>query len=73
MFDSFNIYIGTKCILHSTGEKIDLISTLSTGIGIPLCLLATFLVDSRGTKKGIHVGASLTIIGKLRKFENTKF
>jgi len=48
-----------------TGEKIDLISTLSTGIGIPLCLLATFLVDSRGTKKGIHVGASLTIIGEV--------
>ena len=73
MFNSFNIYNCTKYILHSTGEKIDLISTLSTGIGIPLCLLATFLVDSRGTKKGIHVGASLTIIGKLRKFENTKF
>ena len=46
------------------GEKIDLISTLSTGIGIPLCLLATFLVDSRGTKKGIHIGAALTILGK---------
>jgi hypothetical protein len=29
-----------------------------------LCLLATFLVDSRGTKKGIHTGAALTIIGK---------
>jgi len=49
---------------HQSGEKIDLISTLSTGIGIPLCLMATFLVDSRGTKKGIHVGAALTIIGE---------
>ena len=66
------MYNCTKYILHCTGEKIDLISTLSTGIGIPLCLLATFLVDSRGTKKGIHVGASLTIIGNFRKFENTK-
>ena len=73
MFQGLDIHKCTKYILHSTGEKIDLISTLSTGIGIPLCLLATFLVDSRGTKKGIHVGASLTIIGKLIKFENIKF
>ena len=51
-------------IIFFQGEKIDLISTLSTGIGIPLCLMATFLVDSRGTKKGIHTGAVLTIIGK---------
>lgn len=49
---------------NQSGENIDLISTLSTGIGIPLCLLATFLVDSRGTKKGIHTGAALTIIGE---------
>ena len=48
-----------------TGEKIDLISTLSVGVGIPSVILATLLVDFRGTKESIRCAALLTIIGEL--------
>ena len=48
-----------------TGERIDLISTLSVGIGIPSVILATLLVDFRGTKESIRCAAFLTIIGEL--------
>ena len=48
---------------NQTGEVIDMIPTLSTGTGIPLALIATYLVDSRGIKTGIHTAAVLTAIG----------
>ena len=48
---------------NQTGERIDVIPTFSTGVGIPLALFATYLVDSQGIKIGIHIAAVLTAIG----------
>ena len=49
---------------NQTGEALDMIPTLSTGTGIPLALIATYMVDSQGIKTGIHIAALLTAIGQ---------
>jgi len=48
-----------------SGEELDLIPTVSYGAGIPTCLIATYLIESRGLKAGIKIGAWLTGIGGL--------
>ncbi len=45
------------------GEAMDLIPTLSYGLGVPCCVLATYVVDRFGLRAGIHVGGGLTGIG----------
>lgn len=54
-----------------TGERMDLIPTVSYGLGIPCCLLATYVVERLGLKTGLHIGGSLTGIGGLMCFLST--
>ncbi len=46
------------------GEKMDLIPTVSYGLGVPCCLLATYVVERFGLRIGLHIGGVLTGIGK---------
>ena len=48
-----------------TGDQLDMIPTVSYAAGIPTCLLATYLVESRGLKSGIWIGSVLTGLGGL--------
>ena len=43
---------------------MDLIPTLSYGLGVPCCLLATYVVERHGLKNGLQIGGFLTGIGK---------
>lgn len=47
-----------------TGERMDLIPTVSYGLGVPCCLVATYVVENYGLRTGLHIGGSLTGIGK---------
>lgn len=48
-----------------TGDQLDWIPTVSYAAGVPTCLLATYLVESRGLKTGIQIGSYLTGLGGL--------
>ena len=48
-----------------TGEQLDLIPTVSYAAGVPTCLIATYLIESRGLKAGVKIGAYLTGVGGL--------
>jgi len=48
-----------------TGEELDLIPTVSYAAGVPTCLIATYIIESRGLKTGVKIGAYLTGIGGL--------
>ena len=48
-----------------TGEQLDLIPTVSYAAGVPTCLIATYLIESRGLKTGVKIGAYLTGVGGL--------
>ena len=43
---------------------MDLIPTVSYGLGVPCCLIATYIVENYGLKTGLHIGGSLTGVGK---------
>jgi hypothetical protein len=49
---------------NQTGDRMDLIPTVSYGLGVPCCLLATYVVERFGLRTGLHIGGSLTGIGK---------
>ena len=36
-----------------SGEELDLIPTVSYAAGVPTCLIATYLIESRGLKTGV--------------------
>ena len=44
-------------------DKMDLLSIVSAGVGIPCCLLATYVVEKFGLRSTIHIGGVLTGIG----------
>lgn len=48
-----------------SGERMDLIPTVSYGLGVPCCLLATYVVERFGLRVGLHIGGVLTGIGGL--------
>jgi len=48
-----------------SGEELDLIPTISYAAGIPTCLIATYLIEAKGLKYGIKIGAYLTGFGGL--------
>jgi len=48
-----------------TGEELDLIPTVSYAAGVPTCLVATYIIETRGLKTGVKIGAYLTGIGGL--------
>jgi len=48
-----------------TGEQLDLIPTVSYAAGVPTCLIATYVIESRGLKDGVKIGAYLTGVGGL--------
>jgi len=48
-----------------SGEELDLIPTISYAAGVPTCLIATYIIESRGLKTGVKIGAYLTGIGGL--------
>ena len=48
------------------GERMDLIPTVSYGLGIPFCIIATYVVERFGLKVGLHIGGFLTGIGELQ-------
>jgi len=43
---------------------MDLIPTVSYGLGVPCCLIATYVVENYGLRTGLHIGGSLTGIGQ---------
>jgi len=47
-----------------SGKSMDLIPTVSYGLGVPCCLIATYIVEKYGLKTGLHIGGFLTGIGK---------
>ena len=47
-----------------SGDKMDLIPTVSYGLGVPCCLIATYIVERYGLRVGLHIGGVLTGIGK---------
>eukprot|EP00092_Neocalanus_flemingeri_P028874 GFUD01031352.1.p1 GENE.GFUD01031352.1~~GFUD01031352.1.p1 ORF type:complete len:468 (+),score=76.63 GFUD01031352.1:210-1613(+) len=46
-------------------NKIDLLATISFYVGIPMCLVSTFVVDALGFRTGMLLGTSLTFLGAL--------
>ena len=50
---------------NQPGERMDLIPTVSYGLGIPFCVIATYVVERCGLKVGLHIGGFLTGIGEL--------
>ena len=40
-----------------SGEELDLIPTVSYAAGVPTCLIATYLIESRGLKTGVSISA----------------
>ena len=46
--------------MYVSGDQLDMIPTVSYAAGIPTCLLATYLVESRGLKTGLRIGSYLT-------------
>jgi hypothetical protein len=42
---------------------MDLIPTVSYGLGVPCCIIATYVVENYGLKTGLHIGGFLTGIG----------
>jgi len=46
-----------------SGPEIDLIPTLSYGLCIPFCMIAVFVVERRGLRTGLMLGAWLTTVG----------
>ena len=53
---------------NQSGDKMDLIPTLSYGLGVPCCLLATYVVERHGLKNGLQIGGFLTGIGEIKYF-----
>ena len=45
------------------GDSMDLIPTLSYGLGVPCCVVATLIVEKKGLKTGLHIGGFLTGAG----------
>ena len=50
---------------NQPGERMDLIPTVSYGLGVPFCMIATYVVERFGLKVGLHIGGILTGIGEL--------
>jgi len=48
-----------------SGMELDLIPTVSYAAGVPTCLIATYLIEARGLKVGVKIGAYLTGFGGL--------
>jgi hypothetical protein len=46
------------------GDTMDLIPTVSYGLGVPCCLMATFVVERFGLRAGLHIGGILTGLGE---------
>ena len=44
-------------------DRMDLLSIVSASVGIPCCLLATYVVEQFGLRNTIHIGGILTGIG----------
>ncbi len=47
-----------------SGGRMDLIPTVSYGLGVPFCVIATYVVERFGLRVGLHIGAILTGIGE---------
>lgn len=48
---------------NQPGNLMDLIPTVSYGLGVPFGLVATFVVERYGLKWGLQIGALLTATG----------
>ena len=46
------------------GDSMDLIPTLSYGLGVPCTVMATVIVERRGLRVGLLIGGFLTGVGK---------
>jgi len=46
-------------------DHIDLLGTVSFFVGIPMCLVSTYVVDALGFRTGMYVGTLLTFLGGL--------
>ena len=45
-------------------KKMDIIPTVHYGLGIPCCLIATYIVERYDLRVVLHIGGALTGIGK---------
>ena len=52
-FAEWELGIDMICITLPSGEELDLIPTVSYAAGVPTCLIATYLIESRGLKTGV--------------------
>ena len=50
---------------HKDINAIDLLGTISLYVGIPCCIVATFVYDYIGFRGGLLIGASVNFIGGL--------
>jgi len=59
--------VNKNVALHydQSGEKMDIIPTVSYGLGIIFALVATYVVERFGLKAGLHIGGHLTGLGGL--------
>ena len=56
--------VATEYFQKSVNE-IDLLATISFYVGIPMCLVSTYVVDALGLRAGMLLGTSLTFLGGL--------
>ena len=52
-------------------NEIDLLGTISLYVGIPCCLLATFVYDYLGLRGGMMIGTFVNFIGGLMRCLST--
>ena len=45
------------------GEKMDQIPTISAALGVPFCIIATYVVERFGLRLGLNIGGILTGVG----------
>ncbi len=54
----------TAVYYDQSGDTMDLIPTVSYGLGVPCCLIATYIVERFGLRTGLQIGGSLTGLGE---------
>ena len=49
---------------EQSGDRMDLIPTISYGLAVPCCFMAAIIVEKKGLKLGLRIGGYFTGIGK---------
>ena len=51
--------------------QVDLLGTISFYVGIPMCLVSSYVVDALGFRSGMFLGCGLTFLGGLTRCLST--